>query len=255
MTNIEQEYIKELKKQLLYEMETGKRGGIYGLTQRIMAYNSNRIEGSTLTEHQTANIFETGTISNDGDICYRTKDIEEMTGHFRMFNKTLQDLDKPLSIDIIKQMHYNLKIGVFEDIANGYPCGEFKNRQNFVSTITTTLPEDVPIQMEKLINQYNQVQTPTLKDLAVFHATYENIHPFQDGNGRTGRMILFRESLKHDMIPIIIHDKQKARYNKCLHDAQMNDNFRNLIDYFKEEQNAFYDQTKTAVLPYDILKD
>ena len=190
MSNIKQQYLKELKKQLLYEMKTEKRGGIYGLAQRTMAYNSNRIEGSTLTERQTASMFETGTISNDDDLFIRTKDIEEMTGHFRMFNQTLQTLTEPLSIAIIKQMHYNLKAGVFEDVANGYPCGEFKNRKNYVSTITTTLPEDVPAHMEELISRYTRIQTPALEDLAAFHAEYENIHPFQDGNGRTARLLM-----------------------------------------------------------------
>ena len=250
MTDTRHRYIQKLKKQMLYELKTKKRGGIYGLTQRSMAYNSNRIEGSTLTERQTASMFETGTISNEDDIYIRTKDIEEMTGHFRMFNQTLQRLDEPLSTEIIKQMHYNLKTGVFEDMANGYPCGEFKNRVNYVSDITTALPQDVPARMEELLDKYSQIQTPTLNDLAVFHAEYENIHPLQDGNGRTGRMILFRESLKHDMIPIIIQDINKAKYMYCLNNAQTNGNFRNLAEYFEEEQNAFYEKTKDAVLPY-----
>ena len=254
MAGIKQQYIEELKKQLLYEMKTGKRCGIYGLTQRTIAYNSNRIEGSTLTERQTASMFETGTIDSEGDMYFRTKDVEEMNGHFRMFNQTLQRLDEPLSIDIIKQMHYNLKVGVFEDTANGYPCGEFKNRENRVSNIKTALPQDVPKLMEELISKYNQIQSPTIKDLAAFHAEYENIHPFQDGNGRTGRMILFREALRHSMIPIIIQDKNKAKYSHSLNKAQTKGNFQNLTEYFEEEQNTFYEETKGMVLPYDIIE-
>ena len=254
MSNIKQQYLKELKKQLLYEMKTEKRGGIYGLAQRTMAYNSNRIEGSTLTERQTASMFETGTISIDDDLFIRTKDIEEMTGHFRMFNQTLQTLTEPLSIAIIKQMHYNLKAGVFEDVANGYPCGEFKNRKNYVSTITTTLPEDVPAHMEELISRYTRIQTPALEDLAAFHAEYENIHPFQDGNGRTGRIILFRESLKHGMVPVIIRNENKAAYVRCLNDAQTKGDLKNLTKYFEEEQDAFYKETLAIVLPYDMIK-
>ncbi len=254
MSNIKQQYLEELKKQLLYEMKTEKRGGIYGLAQRTMAYNSNRIEGSTLTERQTASMFETGTISNDDDLFIRTKDIEEMTGHFRMFNQTLQTLTEPLSIAIIKQMHYNLKVGVFEDVANGYPCGEFKNRKNYVSTITTTLPEDVPAHMEELISRYTRIQSPALEDLAAFHAEYEHIHPFQDGNGRTGRMILFRESLKHGMIPVIIRNENKAAYVRCLNDAQTKGDLKNLTKYFEEEQDAFYKETIAIILPYDMIK-
>ena len=252
MANIKQQYIQELRKQLLYEFKTGKRGGIYGVIQRNMAYNSNKIEGSMLTERQTANLFETSTINGD-DINFRRKDVEEMTGHFRMFNQTLQTLDEPLNINIIKQMHYNLKVDVFEDRSNGYPCGEFKNRENFISNIKTALPEDVPARMEELIKNYNQIQTPTVKDLAMFHSAYENIHPFQDGNGRTSRMILFRESLRHGMIPLIIQDKNKNKYYQCLNDARTK-NFRNMTEYFEEEQNAFYEETKGVVLPYDVIK-
>ena len=253
MPHIHPQYIEELKRQLLYEANHQKRNGIYGLIQRTMAYNSNRIEGSTLNEHQTASMFETGTISGEEDMLVRTKDIEETTGHFRMFNQTLQTLDQPLSIDIIKQMHYNLKIGVFEDMANGYPCGEFKNRENRVSTIITTSPRDVPKRMDALIKNYSRIKNPTIEDLAKFHAEYENIHPFQDGNGRTGRMILFRESLKHSMIPIIIHNDNKDRYIHCLYLAQTKGNSQNLIEYLEEEQAMFYEETKNMVLPYDVL--
>lgn len=254
MLTIKEQYITELKKQLLYEMKTEKRGGIYGLTQRTMAYNSNRIEGSTLTERQTASMFETGTISSEEDMFVRTKDIEEMTGHFRMFNQTLQTLDRPLSIDIIKQMHYNLKVGVFEDMANGYPCGEFKNRANYVSNIKTTPPENVLRDMTALLDTYSQIKEPRIKDLAEFHAKYENIHPFQDGNGRTGRMILFRESLRHNMVPIIIRNENKPIYTNCLNQAQTTENIRNLAEYFEQEQDRFFEETKTTVLPYDIVK-
>ena len=179
-------------------------------------------------------MFETGTISNEEDILMRTKDVEEMSGHFRMFNQTIQTLDEPLSIDIIKQMHYNLKVGVFEDMANGYPCGEFKNRANRVSDIVTSEPQNVEKDITALLNKYLQVSTPSVKDLAAFHAEYENIHPFQDGNGRTGRMILFRESVKHNMIPIIIRSENK--------------------DYFEQEQSRFFEETKNMVLPYEILE-
>lgn len=253
MSHIHPQYTTELKKQLNYEMCHRKRNGIYGLVQRTMAYNSNRIEGSTLNERQTASMFETGTVDSDEDILLRTKDIEEMTGHFRMMNQTLQQIDSPLDINIIKQMHYNLKVGVFEDMANGYPCGEFKNRENRVSTIVTALPQDVPERMDRLIAEYNQIKEPTVKDLAKFHAEYEHIHPFQDGNGRTGRMILFRESLKHDMVPIIIRSDNKARYIRCLYLAQSNGNFQNLTEYLEEEQAAFYEETKGMVLPYDSV--
>ena len=175
-----------------FHIEAGKqdRGGVYALTQRKMAYNSNRIEGSTLTEKQTASIFETGTIRADGSI-FRTKDVEEMTGHFTMFNYMLETCEELLSQTLIKAYHYRLKAGVFEDIANGYPIGEYKNRRNMVSDIMTSAPENVEEDMKALLDSYNEKESHNLKDLAKFHAKFEKIHPFQDGNGRTGRMILF----------------------------------------------------------------
>lgn len=246
---VDNQYTQLLKKQLIYDMNHQKRNGIYGYMQRTMAYNSNRIEGSTLTAGQTASIFETGTIDAEKDVIYRTKDIEEMTGHFRMFNQTLQRIDEMLSEEIIKQMHYNLKVGVFEDTANGYPCGEYKNRENFVSDIKTTLPENVSTEIKELLKWYNNVETPTVADLAEFHAKYESIHPFQDGNGRTGRMILFRESVKYNMVPIIIRDDDKNQYRKYLNQAQKYNDFKNLVQFFEEQQEQIYKETKGIVIP------
>ena len=121
------DYFSKLKKRLNIELEKHDRSGISGYTQRMLAYNSNKIEGSTLTEEQTANLFDTGSLLADSKMI-RAKDIEEMTGHFSMFNEMLKTADDPLSQNLIKRYHYRLKSGVFEDLANGYPCGEFKNR-------------------------------------------------------------------------------------------------------------------------------
>ena len=120
--------VEQLKKRLQIEFEKQDRSGIYGFTQRNLAYNSNKIEGSTLTERQTASLFETGTIFGE-DAIFRAKDVEEMTGHFLMFNYMLQTYQEPLTEDLVKQYHYRLKAGVFEDLANGYPVGEYKNRK------------------------------------------------------------------------------------------------------------------------------
>ena len=171
----------EIKKRLLIEFKMQDKSGVYGYTQRTMAYNSNRIEGSTLTERQTASIFETGILYNEKDINYFvTKDIEEMTGHFKMFNYILKNINSPLSIEIIKGMHKNLKEGVFEDLANGYAIGDWKKRSNMVSDIITTQPENVDYEMRTLINDFSNKKL-TNNDIARFHAQFENIHPFQDG--------------------------------------------------------------------------
>ena len=176
--NIEQ-FMKQYKKQILEEFKKHDRKGLYAFTQKNMAYNSNKIEGSTLTSEQTASLFDTGTFYSDKDFTYRAKDIEEMNGHFKMFNEVLKNLDTDLTADMIKAFHYQLKTGVFEDIANGRPIGEFKNRANQVSDIVTELPENIPARIENLLTKYN-TGNRELIDMVKFHAEYEHIHPFQD---------------------------------------------------------------------------
>lgn len=244
----------EIKKRLLIEFKMQDKSGVYGYTQRTMAYNSNRIEGSTLTERQTASIFETGILYNEKDINYFvTKDIEEMTGHFKMFNYILKNINSPLSIEIIKGMHKNLKEGVFEDLANGYAIGDWKKRSNMVSDIITTQPENVDYEMRTLINDFSNKKL-TNNDIVRFHAQFENIHPFQDGNGRVGRMIILKQCLDNDLVPIIIRNENRNQYMRCLNDAQINDNFGPLIDYFKEEQKNYLTHTLDFVVDYDILQ-
>ena len=194
------------------------RSGIYGYTQRTLAYNSNRIEGSTLTKEQTSALFEEGYLPATDEF-YKSKDIEEMNGHFLMFNKMLSCIGSQLSEDMIKTFHYELKAGVFEDRANGYAIGEYKKRANMVGGIATASPQEVSAKMKELIMWYNSEHRVTLETLAEFHIRYELIHPFQDGNGRTGRMILFRECLEHDIMPFIIHNENRAEYFAALNAA------------------------------------
>lgn len=247
------DFVYRLKQRLLIEKDRKDRSGVYGYTQRSMAYNSNRIEGSTLTERQTASLFETGTVSAEPDILIRAKDIEELNGHFKMFNYTLKYFDEPLSEDIIKTMHKNLKEGVFEDIANGYAIGDYKRRANLVADITTALPQEVPERMQELLNDYHSKFIISLKDIAELHAKFENIHPFQDGNGRVGRMIIFKECLAHNFVPVIIRDENKPTYMKYLHDAQVKHDSSGLTDYFIAEQKHYLEATKELVYDYEEL--
>ncbi len=244
----EKKLVSLLKDRLCIEMKKQDKGGVYALTQRTLAYNSNRIEGSTLTEKQTASIFETGTIKADGSI-FRTKDVEEMTGHFTMFNYMLDTCDEPLSSDLIKAYHYRLKAGVFEDIANGYPIGEYKNRKNMVSDIITSSPENVAADMECLLNGYHNQDSHTLKDLAEFHAKFEKIHPFQDGNGRVGRIILFKECLKSSIIPFIIGDHRKGEYYEYLNQAQQDSQYEPLILFLSQAQKKYIEMAKDFICP------
>lgn len=226
------------------------KSGIYGLTQRLLTYNSNKIEGSTLTEKQTAALFETGTILASEDV-YRAKDVEETRGHFLMFNEILKTHHQPLTEELIKKYHFRLKSGVFEDIANGYPIGEYKNRKNMVSDIVTASPDEVTEKMQNLITEYETGALIDIIGLAKFHADYEQIHPFQDGNGRTGRVILYKECLRHKIIPFIVTDKNKGTYYAGLNKAQTENQYDALVKLFVEEQESYYSFLQNFLYEYD----
>lgn len=214
------------------------RSGVYAYTQRAMAYNSNKIEGSTLTPEQTASLFDHGTLPINDDY-YRAKDVEEMNGHFLMFNYMLDSIDENLSEKMIKQMHYELKSGVFEDRANGYAIGDYKKRPNMIGMYKTVLPQDVEEEMHDLLKWYHG-QEKTMEVLARFHARYESIHPFQDGNGRTGRMILFRESLKYDQLsPFIILDDDRNKYLEGLKEFREHGSVEQLLELMLEESRKY----------------
>jgi len=230
---------KDLIYTLQIEKEKKIRSGIYGLTQRELAYNSNKIEGSTLSKRHTESLFENGTLFSMENEVYKPKDIEEMQGHFAMFNYMLETLINPLSEIIVKGLHKQLKQCVFEDIANGYNIGEYKGRKNFVSDIETASPSEVPEKMKELLEWYHLKETVTLETLAEFHAKYENIHPFRDGNGRTGRIILYRECLQNNICPFIIKDEVRAEYLAALHRAQTEQEYDALVELFVQAQEEY----------------
>ncbi len=234
------DFIRNLLERFKIEHTKRDRSGVYGFTQRLLAYNSNKIEGSTLTEEQTASLFDTGILPKTDDY-YRAKDVEEMNGHFLMFNKMLDTLDAALDQQIIKSFHFELKSGVFEDRANGYAIGDYKKRPNMIGIHQTTLPSQVPDAMTELLNWYH-AQDVSLETLAEFHARYEIIHPFQDGNGRTGRIILFRECLRHDISPFIIEDANRPEYLESLKAYRQNGTVTALTTLFQKEQEFYFNQ-------------
>ncbi len=234
------DFIRNLLERFKIEHTKRDRSGVYGFTQRLLAYNSNKIEGSTLTEEQTASLFDTGILPKTDDY-YRAKDVEEMNGHFLMFNKMLDTLDAALDQQIIKSFHFELKSGVFEDRANGYAIGDYKKRPNMIGIHQTSLPSQVPDAMTELLNWYH-AQDVSLKTLAEFHARYEIIHPFQDGNGRTGRIILFRECLRHDISPFIIEDTNRPEYLEALKAYRQNGTVTALTTLFQKEQEFYFNQ-------------
>ena len=224
------------------ERDKFDRSGVYAYTQRLLAYNSNKIEGSTLTEEQTASLFDNGTLPKSDDY-YRVKDVEEMNGHFLLFNKMLDTLDETLSQGLIKQFHYELKSGVFEDRANGYTIGDYKKRPNMIGMYQTVRPENIEKEMDVLIGWYFR-QKIDLDVLAEFHSRYESIHPFQDGNGRTGRLILFRECLKNGIVPVVIEDANRNEYLEALKEYREEKTLDKLISLFEIEQQFYFEKCK-----------
>lgn len=240
--NVDNDFLYFLLKRFKIEREKFDRSGVYAYTQRLLAYNSNKIEGSTLTEEQTVFLFDNGILPKSNDY-YRAKDVEEMNGHFLMFNKMLDTLDESLSQDLIKQFHYELKSGVFEDRANGYAIGGYKQRPNMIGMYETVRPENVNQEMLLLIDWYSS-QEINIPVLAEFHARYENIHPFQDGNGRTGRLILFRECLKNGIVPVVIEDANRNEYLDALKEYREEKTLDKLIILFEKEQQFYLEKCK-----------
>lgn len=205
------------------EMEMKLKGGLYHQTQIRFAYNSNHIEGSRLTEDQTRSIYETHTI---GDIEGHEKvdDIIETVNHFRCFDYILSVADKELSEEIIKKVHYILKSGTM---------------------VETTPPSKVPTEIKKLLTDYREMSNITFEDIIDFHYRFEKIHPFQDGNGRVGRLIMFKECLKNNIPPFVIEDSAKDYYRRGLNEYASEkgyltetcrlsqDNYKKLLEYFE----------------------
>lgn len=240
--NKEKEFLDFLLERFKIERNKFDRSGLYAYTQRLIAYNSNKMEGSTLTEEQTASLFDNGTLPKS-DEYYRAKDVEEMNGHFLMFNKMLDTLDEVLSQELIKQFHYELKSGVFEDRANGYAIGEYKQRPTMIGMYQTVRPENVAHEMYLLMDWYHS-QDVDISVLAEFHVRYESIHPFQDGNGRTGRLILFRECLKHGIVPVVIEDANRNEYLDALKEYREEKFRHKLIALLEKEQQFYWERCK-----------
>lgn len=240
------EFVTKLKAQLISEFQVNDRKGVYSYTQKAMAYNSNKLEGSTFTSEQTASLFDTGTVVAEDGFVLRAKDVEEMNGHFKLFNEIVKSLGAPLSPELIKRFHYQLKAGVFQDYANGYPVGEYKNRANQVSDIVTELPENIPARIESLVSRYNSGDKD-LAAIAEFHAEYEKIHPFQDGNGRTGRAIIVKQCLDSSLIPAIVYDDDKELYYHTLHKAQADNECAGLVRLLEKGQNRYYEAVRRYV--------
>ena len=199
------------------QKEMKLKGNLYHRTQISFAYNTNHIEGSTLTEDQTRYIFETNTILFEGDTIAKVDDILETANHFKLVDYMLDVADKKLTEKMIKEFHKILKEGTSDSRVEWFNVGEYKQRANTIgSGIKTTSPNNVEKEMSELIDWYNSLKQITIKEIIEFHYRFESIHPFQDGNGRIGRIIMFKECLKNNIIPFIIQDADKLFYYRGL---------------------------------------
>lgn len=199
------------------QKEMKLKGNLYHRTQISFAYNTNHIEGSTLTEDQTRYIFETNTILFEGDTIAKVDDILETANHFKLVDDMLDIADKKLTEKLIKEFHKILKDGTSDSRVEWFNVGEYKQRANTIgSGIKTTSPNNVEKEMSKLMDWYNSLKQVTIKEIIEFHYKFESIHPFQDGNGRIGRIIMFKECLKNNIVPFIIQDADKLFYYRGL---------------------------------------
>lgn len=232
---------------LVEEMESHRKGGIYHKTQVQLAYNSNRIEGSKLTEEQTRLIFETRTIGFKDQEAVPVDDIIETTNHFVAFDYLLRTISSPLSQEIIREFHRILKSGTADAQKTYFNVGAYKKLANEVGGQETARPEEVQQRMNELEDWYNKQKIRNIQTLAEYHWRFENIHPFQDGNGRVGRLILFRECLRNNILPFVIDDNHKLYYYRGLKEFKTTpgflvgtmqsaqDTYQTWVKYFNEE--------------------
>ncbi len=234
---------KDLLARLRLEKDAGIPGGIYHKVQIELTYNSNHIEGSRLTHDQTRYIFETNTIGIS-DETIKVDDIVETANHFKCIDQVIDMANFMLSESFVKQLHLLLKSGTSDSRKSWFAVGDYKRFENEVGGKETTKPSDVPKAMKKLLKEYNANKHKSLKEIIDFHYKFENIHPFQDGNGRVGRLIMFKECLRNGITPFIISDDIKEYYYRGLNEWKnepgylmdtcltAQDRFKEYMDYF-----------------------
>ena len=215
------------------------KGNLYHNTQIKFAYNTNHIEGSQLTEDQTRYMYETNTILFEGEAIASVDDILETANHFKLVDYMLDIADENLTEDMIKKFHKILKEGTMDSRKEWFNVGEYKKLSNEARTVQTSSPKQTTKDMQKLMEWYNSLTEVTIKDIIEFHARFEKIHPFQDGNGRVGRIIAFKECLKNNIIPFIILDKDKLFYYRGLKEYQNKTEKGYLIDTCLNAQDQY----------------
>lgn len=246
--------VNRLKNELLSQKESRFKGNVYHWTQVSFAYNSNKIEGSRLSEEQTEMIFETNSFISKTDESIKTDDLLETMNHFKLFDYMLDHIDVPMTKEMFIQMNIILKRGTTDESNPRYNVGGFKTVPNIiglVNVIKTTPPEEVEIELDKLLKEYQSIQKVSLNDIVDFHVRFERIHPFGDGNGRVGRMIMFKECLKNGIMPFVILDRDKVFYLRGLKEYSNQSNY--LIDTCLLDQDV-YESICNQLLDFDFVK-
>ena len=234
---------KNLLTRLKLEKDSQIPGGIYHKVQIELTYNSNHMEGSRLTHDQTRYIFETNTIGIQ-DETINIDDIVETSNHFKCIDQVIESANYRLKESLIRQLHIILKTGTSDSRKVWFTVGGYKRFENEVGGKPTTKPADVPKEIKSLLRTYNQNQSKTLQEIIAFHYEFEKIHPFQDGNGRIGRLIMFKECLRNGITPFIIYDDIKEFYYRGLKEWEnepgyLMDTCLTAQDRFKEYMNYF----------------
>ena len=242
--NKKRERFQNLLERLRAEKKSSLKGGIYHKIQIELTYNSNHIEGSALTHDQTRYIFETNTIGVENE-ALNVDDIIETANHFKCIDMIIDNATYKLTEKFIKELHFTLKSGTSESRKDWFNVGEYKKLPNEVGGMITASPEAVAQEIKELLKSYNQNNEHTLEEIIDFHYQFEALHPFQDGNGRVGRLIMFKECLKNNIVPFIIDDSLKMFYYRGLSEwnnekgylidtcLSAQDKFKKYLDYFK----------------------
>ena len=243
--------VARVKQALIEQRKINLSGNLYHKTQLDFAYNTNHIEGSTITPDETASIYDTGTILTSENKIIVLKDAIETKNHFTLFKYMLDTIDEKLNEDMIKKFHFILKDGTLTDEEKvWFNAGEYKKIKNFVGNITTSLPSEVSKDMMELLKWYDSIDKKTILDIIEFHVRFEMIHPFQDGNGRVGRMIMFRECLYNDIMPFFIEERNKEFYIRGIKEYQNNNDKNYLIDTCLNSQDNY-----EKMVNYFLLED
>jgi len=229
---------------LLKEREENIPNGLYKATQIDFSYNSNRIEGSTITYVNTASIYEKHQLLADSNTLIQLDDIKETENHFALFNFMLDTIHEPLNERLIKEYQQLLKRNT--QFEQRYGSGRYKSIPNIVSDVSTAQPYEVPEKMGSLIKWYSE-QPKVINTILRFHCEFERIHPFQDGNGRVGRIIMFRECLLGDIQPFVIKEETKGKYYDGIHEYQINGNLNKLSEYIQTIQMAYLQKAQPFV--------